>query len=57
MVIEPNEDPPDADAAYAHYLETCRGLGVEPVPRDRAHDLSAEWSDAIARGGVPPTKH
>jgi hypothetical protein len=39
-------DPPDADTLHAHYLETCRRLGIVPVPRDRA--LFAEWSDAIA---------
>ncbi len=35
-------DPPDADEVYAHYLETCRRLGVEPVPRERAAELIAE---------------
>ena len=69
MVIEPNEtrakpmiddtpdapalDPPDADTVYAHYLETCRRVGVEPVPRERAQDLIREWSETIARGGEP----
>jgi len=32
-------------------------LGVEPVPRERAEKLIAEWSDAIARGEIPPVKH
>jgi hypothetical protein len=31
-------DPPDAGAVYARYLETCRRLSVEPVPRERAHE-------------------
>ena len=49
---------PDADEVYAHYLETCRRLGVEPVPRERAHDLIAEWAAAIVAGRVlPPIKH
>jgi hypothetical protein len=26
-------DPPDADAVYARYLETCKHLGADPVPR------------------------
>ena len=29
----PEFDLPDADSVYAQYLETCRRLGVEPVPR------------------------
>ena len=30
-------DPPiSADRVYANYLRTCRRLGVEPVPHDRA---------------------
>ena len=41
---------PDADRVYELYLETCRRLGVEPTPRERAHELIAEWSDAIAAG-------
>ena len=41
-------DPPDADAVYARYLEACKRLRREPVPRERAQDLMAEWSDAIA---------
>lgn len=49
---------PDADAVYALYLETCKRLGVNPVPRDRAQSLIAEWSDAIAAGrSGPPTSH
>jgi hypothetical protein len=42
----PELDPPDAESVYRNYVETCRRLGVEPVPRDRAQDLMAEWSDA-----------
>ena len=54
----PEFDPPDAERVYRNYVETCRRLGVEPVPRERAQDLIAEWSDAIAAGrSVPPTMH
>jgi hypothetical protein len=54
----PAPDPPDADAVYVRSLETCRRLGVEPVPRERAVGLIAEWSDAVATGrSVPPVKH
>jgi hypothetical protein len=49
-------DPPDEDSVYANYLRTREMLGVEPVPRERAECLMAEWSDAIAAGrSVPPT--
>ena len=54
----PAFDPPDAEGVYRNYVETCRRLGVESVPRDRAEELMAEWSDAIAAGRtVPPTTH
>jgi hypothetical protein len=49
--------PPDADAVYRNYLEKCRRLGVEPVARDHAHELIAEWSDTIAGRSVPPSTH
>jgi hypothetical protein len=54
----PEFAPPDEDVVYAGYLETCRRLGVEPVPRVRAHELMAEWGAALA-GCVtaPPTTH
>ena len=49
-------DPPDVDRVYRNYVETCRRLGVESVPRDHALDLMAEWSDTLAgRGAVSPT--
>lgn len=51
-------DPPAAGAVYAPYLETCRRLGVKPVPRERAQALIREWTDAIAAGrSVSTTKH
>lgn len=45
---EPGIDAPDAESVYRNHVETCRRLGVEPVPRERARDLIAEWSGAIA---------
>ena len=48
-------NPPDPDRVYRRHLERCQRLGIEPVPRDRAHALMAEWNDAIAAGlTVPP---
>ncbi len=49
-------DPPDADEVYAHYLETCRRLGVEPVPRERALGLMQEWGEVLS-GRPEPTTH
>ena len=31
----PALDPPDADLVYRNYLETCKLLGIDPVPRER----------------------
>lgn len=48
-------DPPDPDRVYRNHLETCRHLGVEPVPRERARKLIQEWTDTIAPSrSVPP---
>ena len=44
----PEFDQPDVDLVYAHYLETCRRLGVKAVPRDRARKLIKEWTNTIA---------
>ena len=49
----PGFNPPDADRPYVNYVETCRRLGVEPVSRDRAQNLIAEWTDAIAARQPP----
>jgi hypothetical protein len=38
---------PDPERVYHNYLERCRRLGIEPVLRDHARDLMAEWSVAI----------
>ena len=55
----PEFDPSDADAVYARYLETCKRLGIEPVPQDHAKALIKEWAtDAIAADrSIPPTTH
>lgn len=50
----PEFDPPDADTVYAHYLETCPRLGVEPVARDRALGLMQEWGEVLS-GRPEPT--
>jgi hypothetical protein len=39
----PEFNPPSAESVYCSYVETCRRLGVEPVSRDRAQGLMAEW--------------
>ena len=38
---------PDPERVYRNYLERCKRLGIEPVLRDHAQDLMAEWSAAI----------
>jgi hypothetical protein len=51
-------DLPDPDRVYRSCVETCRRLGFELVPRNRAQESIAEWTDAIAAGvSAPPTKH
>ena len=47
-------DPPDADAVYADYLETCKRTGVEPVPREHAVDLIAK---TVGDGRIEPAHH
>jgi len=48
-------DPPDPNLVYANYLKTCRRFGVQPVSREHATELIAEWSNVIAAGrSVPP---
>lgn len=42
--------PADPERVYRNCVETYGRLGVEPVPRNRAQDLMAEWSDAITAG-------
>ena len=38
----------DMDRLYANYLVTCRMSGVEPVPRERAEGLIAEWGEVLS---------
>jgi hypothetical protein len=41
-------DLPGPDAAfYARYLESCRRLGVEPVPREQVRALVNDWNRLI----------
>ena len=49
-------DPPDADRVYRNYLETCRRLGVEPVPREGAFGLMQEWGEVLS-GRPEPAQH
>jgi hypothetical protein len=49
-------DAPDPDRVYANYLETCRRLGIEPVPRERALGLIGEWTGVLS-GSPDPTTH
>ena len=55
-------DAPDPDVVYRNSVETCRRVSIEPVPRERARALIAEWSDALAPrrrtgGPVAATEH
>jgi hypothetical protein len=49
-------DAPDLDHVYRNYLESCRRLGVEPVPRERALGLIGEWTEVLT-GRPEPTTH
>ena len=49
-------DAPDPDCVYLNYLETCRRLGIEPVPRERAVGLIGEWTEVLT-GRPDPTTH
>ena len=40
---------PEMARAYRNYMLTCRRLGVEPVPRERADDLMAQWFETLCR--------
>jgi len=53
--IEIPFEPPDPDLTYRNYLETCRRSGVEPVPREQALGLIAEWSEVLS-GRPEPTQ-
>jgi hypothetical protein len=45
---------PEMARAYRNYLLTCRRLGVEPVPRERASDLMTEWFETLCRSMPAP---
>jgi len=32
---------------YINYLETCRRLGIEPVPPEQAFGLIGEWTEVL----------
>jgi hypothetical protein len=48
------DDLPDPDEIYRRRVETCRRLGIEPPPADRAHQLVSERSAVFAVGIEPP---
>ena len=50
-------DPRDPVIVWEHYLETCRRSGVQPVSRERAQDLIAEWTATIVAALSVPTTH
>ena len=54
MFDDPQPDLPDVDTVYANYLRTCAMIGGEPVSRECADKLVAEWGatigPAMARG-------
>jgi hypothetical protein len=49
-------EPLDLDRLYANYLRTCAMSGVEPVTRERADGLIAEWQEVLT-GRPEPTAH
>jgi hypothetical protein len=49
-------EPLDLDRLYRNYLETCRMSGVEPVSRERALGLIAEWTEVLS-GRPEPITH
>ena len=50
-------DAPDPDRVYLHYLETCRRLGIEPVPREQAFGLIVGWTEVLTGRTDPPITH
>ena len=51
-------DAPHPDRVYLNYVETCRRVSIEPVPRERARKLIEEWTDALAAAArAPPATH
>ena len=56
QVFDP-ADAPDPDLVYHSYVETCRRLSIEPVPRERALGLIGEWTHALTARRAPPATH
>ena len=52
----PNPLELDLDGLYERYLVTCAMSGVEPVSRERADGLIAEWQEVLS-GRPEPTTH
>ena len=50
-------DAPDPELVYLNYPETCRRLGIEPVPRRARIRLDREWTDALTTHRAPPPRH
>jgi hypothetical protein len=40
---------PNNDQLWENYIETCRRLDAEPVPRERACEMTCEWAAAFER--------
>jgi hypothetical protein len=59
MSYDPDEVvPPNPNRVYRNYLVSCRQLGIEPVPRDRAGELMQEWAGALKElWPKPPRRH
>ena len=54
-MFDPSEAP-DSERVYLNYLETCRRLGIEPVPRERALGLIGQWTEVLT-GRPEPKQH
>jgi hypothetical protein len=48
-------DLPGPDTVYESHLEACRRAGVEPVPREHAEGLIADWNDVLSEHPEPTT--
>ena len=49
-------DARDPDRAYRDYLEMCRRLSIEPMARERADELGAEFVSMLTGHPMPPAK-
>ena len=50
---DPLPDPDDV-RLWQNYLESCRRAGVEPVTRDHARELVAEWNETFRNAASGP---